>query len=214
MRHRPKKFLFSKKHRIFLRLCACVSLVVLLFVALDREIRPVILTMAGYQARVSGILAINDAVLEEMQLQDPNLQMVSIHRDEGGNVTAIETNTMALNELKAELTSAVGQRLAEIQRTRISIPLGTLLGWQLLAGRGPEVHFKVVPASFVQSDIRSSLTSAGINQTRHQIFITFTVEMTAIVPGYTTSATVQTEVCIADTMIVGQVPQFYASNTS
>lgn len=213
MQRVAKRAHYRKKHRFFMRICAILAVIVILFVALDREVRPVILTMAGYQARVSGILAINNAVLEEMELQDPNLELVEIHRDGEGNVTAIETDTMELNRLKAELTSAVGQRLAEIQRTRISIPLGTLLGWQLLAGRGPDVHFKVVPASFVQSDIRSTLTDAGINQTRHQIFITFTVEMTAIIPGYTTSVTVQTELCIADTMIVGQVPQFYAANT-
>lgn len=214
MHRRRKRAKLDRKHRFFLRLCAVLAVLLLLFIALDREVRPVILTMAGYQARVSSILAINNAVLEEMQQSDLSADLVTVHRNADGNVTAIETNTSELNLLKAQLTSAVGQKLAAIQRTNISIPFGTLLGWQLFAGRGPNVNFKVVPASFVESDIRSTLTDAGINQTRHQIFITFSVEMTAIIPGYTTSVNVQTEICIADTLVVGQVPEFYAAGSS
>ncbi|MEG1932167.1 MAG: sporulation protein YunB, partial [Pygmaiobacter sp.] len=161
-------------------------------------------------ARVASILAINDAVLERMAQEDPHLELVEIQRDSDGRICAIEANTIEINRLKSELTVAVGQKLAEIQRTKISIPLGTLLGWQIFAGRGPDIGFKIVPASFVHSDIKSTLISAGINQTRHQIILAFTVEMTAIIPGYTTSVTVTTEVCVAETLIVGEVPQLFA----
>lgn len=72
------------------------------------------------------------------------------------------------------------------------------------------IRFQIVPASFVESDITSTLEAAGINQTQHKILMQFKVEMSAIIPGYTTSVTVNTQVSIADTLIVGNVPQFYA----
>lgn len=197
-----------------LRLVVILLIVVGLLFAFDAEVRPVILTMAGYQAKVTGVLAINDTVLELMQKQDPETDLVQVQYNSAGEISSIETNTVELNRLKAELTNAVGLRLAEIGKSRISMPIGTLLGWQIFAGRGPDIHFKVIPASFVQSEIRSSLVSAGINQTKYQILICFTVEMTAIIPGYTTSVTVTNEVPIAETLIVGTVPQFYAGKTA
>ncbi|MCI6639615.1 MAG: sporulation protein YunB [Pygmaiobacter massiliensis] len=204
-RHRP-----TKRRRRTVRAVAAGIVLILVLVLLDREVRPVILTMAGYQARVSSILAINQAVLEELE-KDPPGQLVTVYQDTDGEVTAIETDTAGLNQLKARLTNAVGKKLEALPRSKISIPLGTLLGWQVLAGRGPDISFRVVPASFVESDLRTSLNSAGINQTHHQIYITFTVTMSAILPGYTADVTVSTEVCVVDTLIVGQVPQLYAS---
>lgn len=200
----------SRRQSLFLRMMAGFIAAVSLFIALDHEVRPVILTMAGYQVRVSGLLAINEAVLEQMEQYPYKDELVILHRDAAGDVTAIETNTAALNKLKAQLTGAVGQKLAQIERSRIEIPLGTLLGWQIFAGKGPEVPFHVVPASSVESSLRSSTDSAGINQIHHQIFITFTVEMSAIIPGYTADVTVENEICIADTLIMGHVPEFYA----
>ena len=99
---------------------------------------------------------------------------------------------------------------AALELEEVEVPLGTLLGWQIFAGRGPAIRFQVVPASFVESNITSTLESAGINQTQHKILMEFTVEMSAIIPGYTTSVQVNTQVSIADTLIIGAVPEFYA----
>ena len=73
------------------------------------------------------------------------------------------------------------------------------------------VLMRSLPASFVESNITSTLESAGINQTQHKILMDFTVKMSAIIPGYTTSVEVNTQVSIADTLIIGAVPEFYAA---
>lgn len=127
-----------------------------------------------------------------------------------GTVSSIQADTTAINRLKARLTNAVSARLTALQLEEVEVPVGTLLGWQIFAGRGPVIRFQIVPASFVESDITSTLEAAGINQTQHKILMQFKVEMSAIIPGYTTSVTVNTQVSIADTLIVGNVPQFYA----
>ncbi|MEG1407262.1 MAG: sporulation protein YunB, partial [Ruthenibacterium sp.] len=88
--------------------------------------------------------------------------------------------------------------------------LGTLLGWQIMAGRGPNIHLQVLPASFVETSMVDQVETAGINQTQYRIFIRFTVQMSAILPGYSTSVTVENEICVAETLIVGQVPQVYS----
>ena len=184
-------------------------------IALDHEVRPVVITMAQYQARVSSILAINEAVLGELEKQEIGYEdLVTVCTDEQGMVTSVQTDAAAINRVKSQLTNAVSTRLAMMELEEVEIPIGTLLGWQIFAGRGPTIRFQVVPASFVESNITSTLESAGINQTQHKILMDFTVEMSAIIPGYTTSVEVNTQVSIADTLIIGAVPQFYAAGGS
>ncbi len=184
-------------------------------IALDRQLRPVIVTMAQYQCRVISLMAINEAVAEELsEMEDMEPQLVRVEKNADDTVSAIEVNSTEVNQLKNRLIAAVSEKLMEIPNQDIHIPLGTLLGWQLLAGRGPDVQLQVVPASYVRAEINDSLTTAGINQTEHKLFIDFTVEMSAILPGYSTDVTVTDEVCIAQTMIIGPVPQVYASHTS
>ena len=212
MRYRQKRAR-QKRRRLpwLLRLAAVFAVVVGLLVTLDNEVRPVVITMAQNQARVSSILAINEAVLDELEKEEVGYDdLVTVTRLEDGTVSSIQADTTAINRLKARLTNAVSARLTALQLEEVEVPVGTLLGWQIFAGRGPVIRFQIVPASFVESDITSTLEAAGINQTQHKILMQFKVEMSAIIPGYTTSVTVNTQVSIADTLIVGNVPQFYA----
>ena len=196
--------------RLFLVFCAAFAV----FSVLDNRLRPVITTMAQYQCRVVSVLAMNEAVMEELnEVQDIEQALVEVDKAPDGTVSAIEINSVEVNRLKTRLTDAVANRLLSVPKQDVCIQLGTLLGWQIMAGRGPDIPLQVVPASFVQSTIVDTLETAGINQTQHRIFIRFTVEMSAILPGYSTSVTVENEVCIAQTLIVGKVPQFYASGS-
>lgn len=184
-----------------------------MFSVLDNRLRPVITTMAQYQCRVVSVLAMNEAVMEELnEVQDIEQALVEVDKAPDGTVSAIEINSVEVNRLKTRLTDAVANRLLSVPKQDVLHPLGTLLGLQIMAGRG-RTPLQVVPASFVQSTIVDTLETAGINQTQHRIFIRFTVEMSAILPGYSTSVTVENEVCIAQTLIVGKVPQFYASGS-
>lgn len=200
------------KRRWQLRLAAVFLAAALLLMGVDMRLRPVIVTMAEYQCRVISLMAMNEAVNTAL-LQEAELcqNLTTVEKGPDGNISAIEINSASVNELKTKLTMAVTNRLLSVGKQDIGIPLGTLLGWQLLAGRGPNVHLQVVPASFVQSEIIDKLETAGINQTQHRIFIRFQVEMSAIMPGYSTSVTVEEEICVAQTLVVGQVPQVYAT---
>ena len=204
----------SKRRVILFRLFLVFCTAFAVFSVLDNRLRPVITAMAQYQCRVVSVLAMNEAVMEELnEVQDIEQALVEVDKAPDGTVSAIEINSVEVNRLKTRLTDAVANRLLSVPKQDVCIPLGTLLGWQIMAGRGPDIPLQVVPASFVQSTIVDTLETAGINQTQHRIFIRFTVEMSAILPGYSTSVTVENEVCIAQTLIVGKVPQFYASGS-
>ncbi len=201
-----------KKSRRRWRLLAALSVALMLLVTVDQQLRPVIVTMAQYQCQQISLRAINDAVSQELASDSAaSEQLVRAEKGEDGSVQAIVMDADRVNALKTRLTAAVSQRLLSLPDQEISVPLGTLLGWQILAGRGPDIRLNVVPASYVYSELKDELTSAGINQTEHKLFIDFTVEMSAILPGYSTEVTVTDEVCISQTMIIGSVPQMYAA---
>ncbi len=203
----------SKKRRFFMRLLLLFAAAFSIFSVLDSRLRPVITTMAEYQCRVVSVLAINEAVMEELdRMPAQERQLVTVEKTPEGTVSSIQIDSTEVNRLKTRLTDAVSNRLLSVPKQEIGIPLGTLLGWQVMAGRGPDIPLQVVPASFVESTIVDSLETAGINQTQHRIFIRFTVDMSAILPGYSTGVTVENDVCVAQTLIVGEVPHFYAGN--
>lgn len=195
------------------KLAGLLLAVAALFAAVDSQLRPVVETMAQYQCRVVSVIAINEAVMDELEkMGDAPQRLVRLEKNADGTVSNVELDSVEMNRMKARLTEAVSNRLMSLENQDVSIPLGTLLGWQLLAGRGPEVLLQIVPASFVESNVVDTLETAGINQTQHRVCIRFTVEMSAILPGYSTSVDVTDEVCVAQTLIVGQVPEFYAQN--
>ncbi|MEG1548931.1 MAG: sporulation protein YunB [Ruthenibacterium sp.] len=209
--HHAKRVGFSKKTVRIVQIILLVLLVIAGFSILDARIRPVITTMAQYQCRVVSVLAMNEAIIAELEQQTTLTEpILSVEKDANGNVTSIMVDSSGLNHLKAQMTEAVSNRLLAIKKQDVHIPLGTLLGWQIMAGRGPNIHLQVLPASFVETSMVDEVETAGINQTQYRIFIRFTVQMSAILPGYSTSVTVENEICVAETLIVGQVPQVYS----
>ena len=119
--------------RLFLVFCAAFAV----FSVLDNRLRPVITTMAQYQCRVVSVLAMNEAVMEELnEVQDIEQALVEVDKAPDGTVSAIEINSVEVNRLKTRLTDAVANRLLSVPKQDVRIPLGTLLGWQIMAGAG------------------------------------------------------------------------------
>ena len=189
-----------------------IALIVFLGVMVSNNLKPVVQTISSNQAKILCTAAVNNAVVSELQKLNVDYdKLVAVLRDESGTITAIETNAVEINRLKAILTEAVNARLSAIPDQNVSIPLGTLSGIEFLSGRGPRVKLKMLLSSYVESALVNKFDTAGINQTQHQIMIEFTVTMTAILAPYSTTVDVVTNVCIAETIIIGTVPDTYAT---
>ncbi len=188
-------------------------LLLIFFILLDRQIRPVIVTIADYQSRTTAVLAINESVTEELN-NNPQLynNLLLPQYDNSGELVSLTANTLLINEAKANLTEVVAGSLSKMEQRTVSIPIGTIFGWQLLAGKGPRLEFTVIPASYVESNIITHVETAGINQTKNSIYMRFNVTVSAIIPGYTTSVDVQNDVLIADYLVVGETPIYYGGS--
>ena len=134
--------------------------------------------------------------------------LVDLERDANGAVTAIAANAAAINALSAEVLSRAVEA-TEQEAIRIQIPVMNLLGSALFMNRGPSVAVDVTMLSSSTASFRSELSSAGINQTRHQIFLELDVQLSFLMPWRGMETDVQTEILVSETVIVGQVPGSY-----
>ena len=115
----------------------------------------------------------------------------------------------AFNHLQAEILDTVLTRIDQVSARELSIPIGTLTGASLLAGRGPRITVRMESVGSSEANFSNEFVSAGINQTKHQIILTVDVYVSILLPGFTTATKVSTAVTVAETVIVGAVPDTY-----
>ena len=135
---------------------------------------------------------------------------VRFEKNDRGEVTAISSNMARINALSAQILDRV-VGATENRTMRVEIPLGNLTGISLLMGRGPSVPIRIIMLTSSRVEFNNSIVTAGINQTKHQINLEVIVDIDILIPWATESTQVMTEVLIADTIIVGQVPDTYLS---
>ena len=134
--------------------------------------------------------------------------LVTLEKDAGGSAAAITTNVAAVNLLSAEILERAVASTAEHVIT-VEIPVGNLFGSILLLNRGPSVPVDITMLSSSVAGFRSEMSAAGINQTRHQILLDVRVDVSLLMPWRTIGTTVDTEILVSETVVVGEVPESY-----
>jgi len=172
-------------------------------------IRPTIRSVAETQAQWTANEAIHKAILEEIAMDVRYTDLILPHKDKDDRVVFMQANIMAVNKLASESVLKIQHQLEDMRREVFYIPLGQIIGSELFADYGPRIKFRMLPIGTVRVQISDDFSQAGINQTRHRIFLNVSSEMKIIFPLINTQTVVETRVPIADTIIVGPVPDTY-----
>ncbi|MCL6448366.1 MAG: sporulation protein YunB [Armatimonadetes bacterium] len=188
-----------------------IWLLIFLFAAgifwVDRSMRTAILKIAEVEVVQLATQAIYESVQKE--IWDRNLQyqdFVQIHKDNQGRVVFMQANTVKVTRLAAEITLAAQRSLQQLKGQTLSLPLGILTGTQLLANKGPRVKVTIAPMGTVQVNVRDKFEPAGINQTRHRLWLDFDTRVRIVIPTMAAQAEIPTQVPLAESIIVGEVP--------
>ena len=201
---------FTGRQRVLIWLTVIFTLLLALTVAVVLHMKPVVVDLAT--ARTSNavnrivVAAVNDAV-DSGRIDYE--QLVDFDKDADGHVTALRSNMAAFNRLQASIADDILQRMAEVSSTDLAIPIGTLTGSPLLAGRGPCLRVRMQSVGTATARFDNQFSSAGINQTRHRILLDVDVHVSILLPGLTTYTKVSNEISVAETVIVGGVPDTY-----
>ena len=154
-------------------------------------------------------LCVNDTINRTLAGRDYGYDyFVTIDRDESGAVTAIKANMARINALSSELLSDIVEA-ADRGELSLSIPIGNILGSSLLLGKGPDIPVDITLLTSSRVDFKNEISAAGINQTKHEMKLDVVVDIDVVLPWRTVSTQVVTEILIAETVIVGEVPQTY-----
>ena len=135
--------------------------------------------------------------------------LVHIERNENGNVSSITTDIKRLNLLKLRVVNRLSDEMFKRTEDAIKIPLGNLTGIDFLTGKGPDITFRTMWVSSVNGEYRNTFEAAGINQTCHRIMLDFTINVGMMFAGREIGTDVGLSVCVAETVIVGAVPDFF-----
>jgi len=136
-------------------------------------------------------------------------KLIIFEKDNSGDITALRSNMAEFNRLQSDITKDVLNRLSQVSETNLSIPLGTLTGSPLLAGRGPRLRVKMQSVGSCTAYFENAFSDAGINQTTHSILLHVDVSTSILLPGLKTGTKVTNAFAVAETVIVGEVPNTY-----
>lgn len=186
----------------------CVLMIFLISILLlDARLRPELYDLAAVEAYAISSKTINSAVEKILSENTPEYsEIVSINYAKNNAVTGITTDIVKLNLFKSRVTNAIDDEFNKKEKTDVNVSLGTATGIALFSGWGPYIDIGVGFTSSTQSDFENVFTSAGINQTQHSVMLNIKTTVILTMSGKRISQTVETSFCVAQTVIVGSVP--------
>ena len=197
------------KRKVLLFLGIFLALIFTIFNYIENRIAPTLQAIGDMRAQEVINRAVNLGVKEIIEQDIFYQDLIFMKEDHEGNITLMQANSLYMNRIATEVSLAIQDNLEEIKDTIKGIPLGNALGSQLLAQWGPKLKLTLTPMGKVDVNFGSEFDQAGINQTRHRIFLTITTEVQVIVPFSRETVKSTLYVPLAETIIVGRVPQSY-----
>jgi sporulation protein YunB len=187
-----------------------IGLAVLAIYLFDGRVRPVVVELAETSARNAVTRVVNEAVERILAAEAVSYDdMITLQKDASGQITALTSNSVEMNRLRAEILNDIVAQVDILDSKELGIPLGHVLGLATLSDSGPRLPVRVLSVASAGGNLRNEFTSAGINQTYHRIMLDVTVDVKLLIPGGKVETTVYTQVNLAETVIVGKVPDAY-----
>ncbi len=191
-------------------LLVLLAISIVLFIAFRSRYREVIRELAETQVKNTTSDLTNDAIAK--QIADGIIQydrIVFFEKDLDGRITALKTNMSEVNRLKTDILNIINDEILALDTSDIGIPLGSLFLPELLSGKGPVIPVHILSIRNSDASFSSNFVQAGINQTLHQLIMLVSVDVAILVLGQTASFTITSEVVVAETVIVGDVPNTF-----
>lgn len=184
-----------------------ISLIIIGLFALYYFLRiaPVMTTVVKESVKMQVSKAIDDMTDSELQTKNYEDFVITRYNDEG-YLSVLQINSVNVDLFARKVTALIREEMSEFEKEGVRFPLGTITGLPFLSGIGPELELNLINLGIVDADFFSEFSSAGINQTIHKLYMRIVVNMTIVLPGYTTSFENSSQVIICESIISGKVP--------
>lgn len=208
---KAKRFISkSRRQTIIFRAVALFMVFCIVGVLCDMRLRPIIRTVGG-NALKNTLSNVLDGTVNDMvdQLGVRYGDMVNIERNADGTIAAITLNSTCINGYKADISDGCSDKLSNFTETVVPVPIGSIIGGSFFNGRGACIDVAATIYGFAVTDVISEFHSAGINQTRHIIYLNVEASAHAYMGLCHLNESVDETIILVETIIVGQVPNSY-----
>lgn len=200
----------GRRETIIFRVASVILILSIITVITDMKMRPVIQMVGGDALKnsLSNVLdgAIND-IVDELGIKYNS--MVDIQKNDEGEIIAITLNATYINAYKTEIADKCSDKLSRFNEATVSVPVGSLFDIAIFNGKGFTIESDATIYGFAVTDVISEFQSAGINQTRHIIYLEVKASAHAYMGLCYLNETVDETIILVETIIVGEVPESY-----
>lgn len=212
MKRKYHGYAYERKMKIICKFSALLLIVAIVLISIDTKARPIINTVAITSAQNLASSIASDCVDSVLQSKKITYnELTNFVYGESGSIIAVNINIIEANRLEGEISSLISKKLRSTSENTISICIGSIIGGNFLNNFGPRIKIKMSLYGRCNSDVTSEFSAAGINQTRHKVYINIETKLNIIMNGRTTSTKVDNKIIIAETLLVGKVPLSYSS---
>lgn len=196
--------------RFLIRLLLILLVLLVVLALLRSRLYPVIRSLAETQVKNTASDLINDAIAEQIAAGNIRYdRIVYFEKDLDGRITALKTNIGEINRLKTDVLNIINDEILSTDESSLGVALGSLFLPEFLSGKGPKLPVRILVIRNSEADFYSDFSEAGINQTLHKLNMEVFLDVTVLVLGSTTEFTISSHMVVAETVIVGDVPETY-----
>ena len=197
------------KRRLLMLTTFLLMMCITAFLCMKAVIEPNIEDVSRMRAEVLVSRTVNRALTEQFQQKEIPEELFIISRDENGKTALVQANSIEINILMTRLVANLQEAFRNMEKEPLDVPVGAFLGSKLLSQTGPAVELYITPVSVLSTDFRTEFESQGINQTKYKIYIVLECRVKVLAPFSSRSFNTSTDVLIAETVILGEVPGSY-----
>lgn len=198
------------KNKVKSRLLIIITIVMINFTIFiyifDKIVMPTVMVVADAEMRARATEIVNREIINEYSKQFNYDEIIRVDKDTDGNIVMLKADTLRMNKIASDVALASQKELKELGMIGIKLPIGYITRNNILSYYGPNVTIRMQPIGFVETKYSSEFESAGINQTRHKIYVKVRTTVRVIIPLKSNDIEVVHEIPIAETIIVGKIP--------
>lgn len=202
----------SRKKVIWIGLLIFVLFCIQIFIYVERNLRPPLMSLAKVRIKQIATQAINSAIAEHVAGGTKAEQLIDWKLDNNNKITGFMLNYNEHMRITSEAIKTVQGELNNLQSISEHVPIGQAMNSAILASFGPDIPIKLLPVGNVKVDLNTRTQNAGINMVMFEVYVHIVAEVSVIIPFDSDTEIVETEIPISYSLVVGDVPTYYYDN--
>lgn len=170
---------------------------------------PVVETYSAAQTKAITEKAINLAVSNVINRTLSYDALIDINYGANGEIVSFSANQYEINTITREIVKEAQYQMTNLGEDGLKLNIGTFSGIPFFIGKGPKINLRLIPVGAVNGEFNSEFNSVGINMTKHTLFLNIKVHVNIVLPIKAYEVYSQNEVLLAESIIIGKVPEVY-----